>query len=456
MRVAFLSHFYPPLHNAGIEHSTHGMARTLLASGHHVRVLCVARWTEGENYWQGYQEDTWEGVPVRRLNLNWMKAPDPNSYLYDNPVMAEQVRNFLTEFAPDVVHVTSMYTLSTRAVQVAKDMGFPIIFTMSDFWLICPRHTLMRFGGEICDGKVSEHTCQDCMMSETRVYRLAQRVIPQDVLLRGVDQVLHHPQLATRLPGVRGWGMDISRRRQVIMEAVEQIDCVLSPSQYTRDIVLATGMSLPNVQISNYGNDLSWLKDYQPRTRDEAIHIGYLGQITPIKGIHLLIEAFKTCLFQRQAELFIHGRLDETSEYVRTLRELAGGDPRIHFMGAYQRSQLPQILGNLDVTVVPSIWPEVAGLVVQEAFAAGLPVVASNLGGLPEFVQEGRGGLVFDPNQHGSLERVLAQVVNGGYSFLDKLRVNIPPVRTLEDESRFLVSVYSRLIEQRRLQNGTH
>lgn len=454
MRVAFLSHFYPPLHNAGIEHSTHGMARTLQAAGHVVRVLCVANWTEGETYWQGYSEDIWQGVSVRRLNLNWTKAPDPNAYLYDNPYVAEQIRTFLTEFAPDLVHVTSMYTLSTRAVQVAKEMGLPVVFTMSDFWLICPRHTLMRFGGEICDGQVSELTCQDCLMSETRVYRLAQRVIPQDVLLKGVGQVLNHPQIATRLPGVRGWGMDVARRRRVILEAVEQIDCILAPSHYTRDIVLATGLALPRTEISNYGNDLSWLSEYQLRTPDGSVHIGYLGQVTPIKGVHLLIEAFRTCDFKKSAQLFIYGGSDETSEYMRTLREIAGDDSRIHFKGGYQRDQLPQILGNLDMTVVPSIWPEVAGLVVQESFAARLPVLASNLGGLPEFVQEGRGGLVFDPQQPGHLEQMLTRVVNGGQDFLNELRAHIPPVRSLDDESRYLQGLYSQLIQQRHAQNG--
>jgi glycosyltransferase involved in cell wall biosynthesis len=416
----------------------------------------VGNWTEGESYWQGYQDDVWQGIPVRRMNLNWAKAPDPNAYLYDNPFLADYIHAFLTEFAPDVVHITSMYTLSTRAVQVAKSIGLPVVFTISDFWLICPRHTLMRYGGEICDGQVTEHTCQDCLMSETRVYRLAQRVLPQDVLTRGVDQVLHHPQIATRLPGVRGWGMDIARRRSTIREAIEQVDSVLSPSQYTRDVVLATGLPLPHVEISNHGNDLSWLSHYQPRSADEAIHIGYLGQVTPIKGVHLLVEAFKAQTFERPAQLFIYGRMDETSDYGRTLRDLCANDPRIHLQGAYLRDQLPQVLGNLDVVVVPSIWPEVAGLVVQEAFAANLPVLASNLGGLPEFVQQGRGGLLFDPHSPGDLERTLVRVVNGGNALLSAMRARTPAVRTLEDESRFLLALYARLIEGTRAKNGAH
>ena len=105
LRIAYLSHFYPPTHNAGIEQATHSLAHGMLDAGHQVSVLCIGNWTSGDSYWQGSQDDNWQGVPVRRLNINWTKAKQPNRYLYDNPVIAEHIRQFLTDFAPDVVHI---------------------------------------------------------------------------------------------------------------------------------------------------------------------------------------------------------------------------------------------------------------------------------------------------------------------------------------------------------------
>jgi glycosyltransferase involved in cell wall biosynthesis len=127
------------------------------------------------------------------------------------------------------------------------------------------------------------------------------------------------------------------------------------------------------------------------------------------------------------------------------LHTLAADNPNIHFMGGFARAELPAVLGNLDVTVVPSVWPEVAGLVVQEAFAAKIPVLASNMGGLPEFVGNHRGGLLFDVNGSQSLLGVLRRIVDGGHTFINQLRATIPPVRTTQDEFQFMENLYTEL-----------
>ncbi len=448
MKIAFLSHFYPPTHNSGIEQNTHSIARSLVTNGHQVRVLCCDTWAEGETYFQSITEDDWEGVKVRRLNVNWTKAPHPNEYLYDNPLLAEHIRDFLREFEPDVVHVTSMYCLSTRAVTVPKELGLPVVHTLSDFWSICPRHTLMRYDGTICDGQVSAETCQNCMMSESRLYRKAQQILPNALLAPMVNQVLQKPDLSSHIPGMRGWGINVDARRHAIQEALEQVDYLVTPSDYVRRTIVATGRPL-KINVSNYGNDLSWLDDYQLRQPDETIHIGYLGQVTPIKGVDLLLESFLAANFGEKAQLYIYGKLDEQSPYVQKLRAQAGTAANVHFMGKYLRSDLPKVLGNLDIIAVPSVWPEVAGLVVQEAFAAQLPVIATELGGLPEFVQQGKGGLPFDYQKKDTLTAILRQVVDGGHEYLDKLRRDIPPVRTTEAEVEYLTNIYQQLIAQR-------
>ncbi len=448
LRVAYLSHFYPPLSNAGIEQNTHGLASALRGAGHTVRVLCVGNWAEGEDYWQGYTEDEWQGVPVRRLNINWRKATYPNQYLYDNPAIAAQVEQFLQEYEPDVVHITSMYTLSASVVQAVKQLNLPSVFTLSDFWSICPRHTLMRYDGSICDGKVPASTCQDCLMSESRLYRMMRLAMPTPVLAPTVRTVIRHPSVAQQVPGMTGWGLDIEERRRVISEALQDIDQLIAPSAFIRDTILAAGQPL-QITLSNYGNNLDWLEHYSPRDADGELHIGYTGQVSAMKGIHLLIEAFQACRFPTHVHLYIYGSLKADADYVAHLRQLAAGNPRIHFMGSFMRSELPDVLRNLDVLVVPSVWPEVAGLVVQEAFAARIPVLASRMGGLPEFVGEGRGGLLFNVEDSTDLQKTLTRVVTGGHEFLDSLRATIPPVRTSHDEMLFMQDLYGQLKAKR-------
>ena len=72
MKILLITSFFPPTHTAGTETYTLGIARGLLQAGHQVRVICGGKWNEGETYWNGYTDDLYEGVLVRRFNLNWV------------------------------------------------------------------------------------------------------------------------------------------------------------------------------------------------------------------------------------------------------------------------------------------------------------------------------------------------------------------------------------------------
>ena len=109
--------------------------------------------------------------------------------------------------------------------------------------------------------------------------------------------------------------------------------------------------------------------------------------------------------------------------------------------GAIPHDQIAQALASIDVLVVPSIWPENAPLVIQEAFLAGVPVVASRIGGIPEMVTDGRNGLLFQAGDAEDLARTLARLLHEP-GLLESLRAGIPPVRSIEEDVRFARSLY--------------
>ena len=284
-------------------------------------------------------------------------------------------------------------------------------------------------------------------MSESGVYRAIKKVVPQGVLAPVTREIIQHPSIAKKVPGTRGWGINIEERRHTIQNAMRGVDVALAPSVFIRDTILNAGTSL-EVKISHHGNNLDWLANYTPRQSDGQLHIGYLGQIHPMKGVHILIQAFQQCGFDEHVNLYIYGNAEREPAYAKQLLELAAGNPHIHFEGAFLREELPKVLGNIDLVVVPSNWPEVAGLVVQEAFAAKIPVIASNMGGLPEFVQEGRGGKLFDPKHPEALSQILQEITRGGEEILTRMRANIPEVRTSMDEVADIVKIYEGLKER--------
>jgi glycosyltransferase involved in cell wall biosynthesis len=118
---------------------------------------------------------------------------------------------------------------------------------------------------------------------------------------------------------------------------------------------------------------------------------------------------------------------------------LQGEGIRAH--GAIAHEQVADGLASIDVLVVPSIWPENAPLVIQEAFLAGIPVVASRIGGIPDMVAEGQSGLLFRAGDIEDLSRTLIRFLDEP-GLLDALRAGIPPVRSIEEDVRLARSLY--------------
>ena len=169
------------------------------------------------------------------------------------------------------------------------------------------------------------------------------------------------------------------------------------------------------------------------------MRIGFCGVLSPWKGLHIAVEAVRGC--SPEVELQIHGRDLEPmfQDYIDGVRVLAEGDPRIRFMGAYEASEASRVFQEMDVLVVPSTWYENTPFVVLEAFAAGVPVLASDLGGLSEIVVEGVNGMLFPAGDAAGLRSAIERIV-GDPDWFRRLRVKPPP--TMAETSEALSVAY--------------
>src|SRR5262249_37219302 len=130
-----------------------------------------------------------------------------------------------------------------------------------------------------------------------------------------------------------------------------------------------------------------------------TLRIAFLGRFDPTKGADVLVKAVRS-LPDAALELHLFGVVQSHGavEYGRLLRRLAANDPRIRFSGPVGSDQVIELLGNFDALAVPSRWLETGPLVVLEAFAAGVPVLGSSLGGVAELVNDGVDGLLVPPD----------------------------------------------------------
>lgn len=449
MKVLLATHQFFPEHRAGTEVLTLGLARALNARGHEARVFAAKRSVPVTDLPAGATEDyTVEGVPVRRIGRPRESLARPFRLNYDNPALAAALGAYLRDFRPDVVHFMHLQGLSAAAIRVVKEeFGLPAVYTATDFWTVCPVVDLRRHDGVMCGGPDPAH-CPRCLASRQRGSRLAALVEKTPgPLLRAADAVskLRLPSTPLPLRQVR----DLSERPAYIREWVNGLDRVLAPTRLTRDILVENGIDPEIVEISHYGINVSSVKAVSREAPVPGrIRFGFIGTLGPHKGADTLIRAFGELPRDSGATLTVHGGDAGFEGFRVELERMAGGDERVSFPGTFPPERIGGVLSGIDVLVVPSRWYENTPLVVYSAFAAGVPVVATDLGGLSEVVEYGKNGLLFPLEDTGALARELERLVEEP-ELVERLREGIGPVKTVEVYAEEMEKLYNALVKRR-------
>jgi glycosyltransferase involved in cell wall biosynthesis len=448
LKVLYITNGFPPDRWAGTETYTAGIAKGIQQCGHAVQVICCGNWDEGEKYWNGYQDDVYNEVPVRRLNLNWQKAPDPNLYLFNNPVIGKYLDQYLDEVKPDLVHITSCETLSASVIEVVKKNNIPLVLSLTDFWFLCPRINLLHGDGRNCDGLTTPWDCLRCLLIDSKVFQALNNIFP-GTLVESIYTNASKYAFLTRQRGLRGLALNMQGRKDYLRQTYKLADVRLTASQFVKDVHLQNDFSSP-LRIHPYGHDLDWMRSYRGKQSSSTLRIGFIGQIIHSKGVHILLEAVKRLQSElgEQVNFLVYGNLEKEPGYGNRLRMLVEGMKNIQFCGTYAHEESARVYSNFDVLVVPSLWYDFP-LVIYEAFATKTPVIATNLGGMAEAVQHEVNGLLFERNNVDELAHQIARLVQDP-NLLDKLIKGIPQVKTIEQEIDELERIYLDLIEEQR------
>lgn len=440
MRITLVTDVYPPARMGGATIHAVDLAECLVGMGHQVDVLCAGTWDEGPAHINGLTEDRYHGVRLHRLHLNWRQAPAPFDHLYDNSDLAPLLRHLLQHCQPDLVHVNSLRTLSARVVVEAKRLGLPVVLHLHSFAMLCPMQNLVRKDGTRCEGPQLPWACQSCLLAGTKALRWSGAILPDRVQERLFTRAGRIRWL-TRQPGLAGMLGDVPRRQTYLRDVVRSADLVLVPARFAIALFARHGFTTGHFVHAPLGLDLGWVGQVR-REPSDRIRFGFTGHLQRIKGIHTLVDAFNRLPAHLPAELHIYGDPSQEPDYAAGLRLRAG--PGIHWQGSYSRAQLPQVLGALDVVVVPSLCHELYPTVIREAFAAGIPVIVSDGQGPVEAVRDGVDGLHFRAGDLDDLRRVMVRcVVEEG--LLARLRRRLPPVKTIEEDARDMLHLYGQL-----------
>jgi glycosyltransferase involved in cell wall biosynthesis len=347
----------------------------------------------------------------------------------------------LDEERPEIVHLHAFTSgVSPRLARDVKQRGLGLVFTYHTPTVSCARGTLLRWGRSVCDGQLRVHTCARCTLHGLGVSA------PAATLVGSVPPRLGSVLDRLGLAGGLWTGLRMTELLKLQQAAFRSFtgstDRIVVLCQWARDLLTRNKVPTEKISLSRHGlTRLGSTPARLPRAAGRT-RVAFVGRLDPTKGVDVLIRAVRSAP-SLNLELDIYGLVqgESSGDYVQHVRSLADGDTRIRFCAPVPSHTVPSLLAEYDALAVPSCWLETGPLVVLEAFAAGIPVLGSRLGGIAELIRHDVDGLLVESgsvvNWTATLSRVVAEA-----GLLGRLRTGVRPPRTMEVVADDMLMVY--------------
>ncbi len=442
MRIVYLTHQYFPRHTGGTEVYTHGLAKRARRAGHSARVITCVESPHLDPARHGARHTEYEGVPVTELHFNLSVAPEPALAEYDNPFTGALLRREFETVRPDLVHAAHLMKLSASALEVCYQMNVPVVLTLTDYWLICPRHTLLRWNNQLCRGPAHDLDCARCLRHTHGFARGRMQNLPAPLLRLGSG--LGRLALGGRPP--RFWRdvRAIRGRKDYLRRAVSRADRVIALSALLKELFVLNGYAEDKIEVLQHGPETQGLDVAAPPTLNEEIEVVFIGSLAYHKGPHILLESL-ALRPELKLRLLIYGEAGGSDPYSDSLKSMAAADPRVRLMGTFPPDEMGRVLGTADVLAAPALWYENNPLVVQAARLAGVPVMASDLGTLATSIEHGREGWLVPAGDTRAWAAALAGLTREG----------LPPrtpnrsVKSMDEHAREIFDIYQEILSDR-------
>jgi glycosyltransferase involved in cell wall biosynthesis len=350
---------------------------------------------------QGHEIEIWEENNDSILNsLDVWKTGIACTYSFEH---AAEARRRIRRFRPHVVHVHNFFPRISPSVHIeCHRAGVPVVQTLHNFRLLCPAATLYRDGG----------VCEDCCGRVFPWPGVLHRCYRQSsaATLAVASMLSTHRALAT-------WRDCVSR--------------FVALTEFARNKFIAGGFPAERIVV-------------KPNFVDADPEIGFgagdfalfVGRLTEEKGVQVLLDAWRLLADRPKLKIIGDGPLASAVASAVAL------DPSIEWLGTRRPDEVQNLMREAAVLVVPSTWYEGFPLVIAEAFAAGLPVVASRLGAIEELVADGVTGRLFAAGD--SLK--LASALRWAFWHSEELKIMRPRARAEYERKYSAEANYARLI----------
>jgi len=413
MKILYLIHQFYPEWYTGTERIFLNLATMIQKCGHKVKVMTYSYYKDSF-YDQSkgnivFKEFIYKGIPVLALRHKNSRIPEDLHHGLENKEMSHVAGDFISKENPDLVHIAHPKCIG-ELIRALNSVKIPYILTLTDFFLICPKFTLITSQNTLCSGPEAGRACQN-----------------------------HCPEFPKDL---------ISRRLETARDFLLNAKMVTSLSEVSAEIIKKEFPGL-EIKVINPGLRYSTLKSNNKiYKKGDKLVLCYAGSLNPHKGVHILIKAFKK-VSSDNISLKIYGTGTDKS-YSKQLLAMAKGDRRIEFCDVYSQEQVGEVLQRVDVVVVPSLWYETYCLILHEALSCNLPVIASDVGVMAGRVKDGVDGFLFRMGDSHHLREVLQRLLDNP-AIMNEFKRNISSmvIPRVEQEAYAYERAYAQIVASR-------
>ena len=305
---------------------------------------------DSRNFNSPYSNFFIQNIDFHQNSNIWNKLTQAARFIHSAEAVSN-IEKLIQQEQPSIAHLHNIYhQLTPSIIPVLKKHGVKIILTLHDGKLICPSYLMLN------KGKI-------CIACEGKKFW-------EPITLRCQNSIM------------QGFLLSLEAYWHKVHKSYEDVDLFLSPSRFLANLV---SKRFPPSQIKVLHNGIDHEK-YQPTGKDKGYAL-YFGRLSKEKGVSSLLEAHQRMNSDLQLKIVGTGPLEKKfcQEY-----------PNVDFLGFKNGEELNEIISSSSFIVVPSEWYENCSMVILEAMAFGKPIIASRIGGIPEQVEDGETGFLFE------------------------------------------------------------
>lgn len=344
-------------------------------------------------------------------------------------------REVLPVEKPDVVHfheIAGSNGITFGHVHAAKEQEYKVVTTLH-----VSRYTAAVDNGDVTDDifnikQASQHVYKKKGLGSASVF------------VHHFATALSNTGIDLTSLGTIGTALSVPRlmeeKRDQFLQLVENSDKVVTVARWYYDVLVTNGIDINKLHFIEQGVEEWYAKSDEPRHESSPVKIIFIGRISAIKGVKLLMEAVKE-IDDENFLLDIYGDSGEDEQYIGECKVISECCRTLAFKGRLNPDKKYEVMRSYDLLALPSSVQEMSPLVIREAFAAGIPVLASDSMGAKEQIQDGKNGWLFRMNDKKDLKEKLKMLISHPEKLIEAKNY-MPPLRTFTDVAREYKKLY--------------